>query len=341
MSTWYLSAPAMEVNRMNLIAGSGVLSLTPVTAAVLFSEAFRHHMAQNEAVSIEPQGTLYVHHHARPFQETLFSRSGAPYHASCRITGATQFNANDKASGSKGPANSDQPLALGFAKVSLIVQVASQDLGENELLRQFQRFIQCKARFAGGEIVRHRSPQVFRDLDAAIDSIGGSGYVVTDCSDLIERELENNPANSRARALLDMALEKRFVASGQGSESEQADTSQQTHDQMDQEGGVDEGGDPVGASSSGKVERKRRSLACLGYSLLSEPKEKRNARNDLAHAYGEAMTGLVEFMPLRELHSALNAQDPPFDSHRFLWRYSWPTPDVFLVHQTETDETRC
>lgn len=328
MSICYLSAPAMEVNRMNLIAGSGVLSLTPVTAAVLFSEAFRHHLSQNEAVPIEPQGTLYVHHHARPFQETLFSKSGAPYHANCRITGATQFNANDKASGSKGPSNSDQPLALGFAKVSLILQVQTSNVDDHELLRLFERFLQCKARFAGGEIVRHRSPRVFQDLDAAIDAIGGSGYVVTDCSDLIERDLENDPGKSRAQALLDMALEKQFVESGNSGELAGADPLQQSDEQE-------------APAASRKLERKRRSLACLGYSLLSDPKEKRNARNDLLHAYSEAMTGIVEFMPLRELRHRMNAHDTPFDARCLLWRYCWPTPDVFLVHQTETYQARC
>jgi CRISPR-associated protein Csy2 len=65
----------------------------------------------------------------------------------------------------------------------------------------------------------------------------------------------------------------------------------------------------------------------VGYAQITSAIKRRNARDDLPHAFAEPLIGLVQFRSLRGTDA-----DLPF------WRYTYPHPDVFVI-STNTDHT--
>lgn len=56
----------------------------------------------------------------------------------------------------------------------------------------------------------------------------------------------------------------------------------------------------------------------LGYRAVTPPRRRAQSREDYPHVFAEPLIGLVQFCPIR-------------DSTPSFWRYSHPTPDLFLV----------
>lgn len=321
MRALYAVAREIDAARVNLIAGAGVLSLTNIAAAVMTGEAFRLFMERSARV-VDVTGVIMVYHSGRAYKEVVETKNGARVNLLCRIKGATQFDAGDRSSNASGPVNAEQPLALGSVRISLCFQLKTPAFAD-DILPLFEQFMWERARFAGGEITGIRDLSIQDSFDGALEALGHSGFIVTDQTALTIPYMEKNRV-SRAEAMTSLVFDvwPRKEAQSKGDEG-------QTED--------DEATEPQ-APPPPEQQNRFRSFACLGYNLLTPPESRIGARENLPHAFAEAMIGIVELTSLGRLRKArrtTNEDGSRLESREFNdlgWTYSWPSEDIFLIH---------
>lgn len=219
-----------------------------------------------------------------------------------QVQGASYIDQSDHLVGkfSKGL----QPTMRCHALYSVVLRVP----GGRVDLSRVRQFLHS-ARLAGGSVTEHDDVVLVDTAEDVARYVRG-GFYVADQTQWLANYMKETGARSAREALFDLLLNTSI-------QDRQKKLSPKTDEQEDSRSTGDE---PETSNQTATKSSNWRSASVVGYTTLETPSRNRlGVRQDLPHAYAEALVGLIQYQPLKDVTV------PPF------WSYQANSSDGFFV----------
>lgn len=172
----YVVFPHVRAQAANMLAASFLVGGPPVFAAYGLGEALCHHLGGGAKVT----GAALIHHDREALGQTFYGVFSPQQRRAAAFTFGKSANGSDYSSKNL-HALSLQPVACAHLRVSVIWEM--EEAWDAMEIRNFLH----QARLAGGLVTGHGEIAVEDSPEKAFDLLG-SGYVVMDRRDLLERK---------------------------------------------------------------------------------------------------------------------------------------------------------